>query len=145
MDMDYVKPADVAVAMLEAVGANVDVFAVSREKVVSHGFKTGRTVNFERVLSAKHPRTKDQVRITEGVIGMRVRQKQNVQPSGSQRRDASLVRRRTPCPDVARDEDVFVRQRRTVSSSAAVAGYGGVARLDFSPRSKKSVEGATCR
>jgi hypothetical protein len=44
---------------------------------------------------------------------------------------ASLVRRRTPRPDVARDEDVFVRQRRTASSSAAVADYGGVARLGF--------------
>jgi hypothetical protein len=55
------------------------------------------------------------------------------QPENSNREldHASLVRRRAPCPDVARDEDVFVRQRRTASSSAAVADYGGVARLDF--------------
>ena len=44
---------------------------------------------------------------------------------------AGLVHGRTPCPDLAIDEDVFVRQRRAASSPAAVADYGGAARSGF--------------
>jgi hypothetical protein len=50
---------------------------------------------------------------------------------------ASLVRRRTPCPDVAGDEDVFVRQRplhhqRQLPTTVVLRGWA------FSPRSKIS-------
>ena len=60
------------VAVLQAVRANVDVFAVSHQDVIGHGFEPGGTKNFERLFPPEHPRTEDEVRVAERVIGMQV-------------------------------------------------------------------------
>src|SRR4051812_13136871 len=68
-----------AVTMLEAVGSNGYVFAVSGEQMIGHRFETVRAVTLERIFSTEHPWTEDEIGITEGVIGMQMSDKNGFQ------------------------------------------------------------------
>ena len=69
-DLVHVHFVTGAVAVLEAVGSNRDIFAVGGEQMIRHCFESSRTVGLDGIFSTKDPRTEDQVGITEGVIGM---------------------------------------------------------------------------
>src|SRR5437588_252307 len=81
------------VAVLEAVGANGDVFAVSGEQMVGHRFESSRTIGLERIFSAENPRTEDEIGVTERVIGVEVCDEKRLEILNGKARDAFPERR----------------------------------------------------
>src|SRR5437588_4864133 len=81
------------VAVLEAVSANGDVFAVSGEQMVGHRFKSSGTIGLERIFSAENPRTEDEIGVTERVIGMKVSHEKRLEILNGKTGDAFPGRR----------------------------------------------------
>ena len=73
-DFMRVHLVSVRIRRLETVDANSDVFRVCREEMLGHVLGAARSKQFERLIAFEHPRRKDDVTETRGVIRMKMRE-----------------------------------------------------------------------
>src|SRR5216684_5345682 len=76
------------VSLWVCAGLNVD--AIGLQNVLGHRAQSGWTIYFERCAPTRSPSSKDQIRITSRVVGMKVRHKGHLQIAGFQLRDAPV-------------------------------------------------------
>ena len=59
--------------MFQTLNSNLVIFSISLQDMKGHVPKTRGSVRLKRLFSAQHPRTKNQIGITERVIRMQMR------------------------------------------------------------------------
>src|SRR2546423_5244085 len=85
-----------AVALLESIGPNDDVFTIGGEQMVRHRFESDRTVGLDGILSTEHPWTENQVRVTKRVIRMKMSDEKRLEFLNGETSDTFSKRRCRP-------------------------------------------------
>lgn len=92
----YIDLVPGSISLLQSTPPNPHIFRPSFLDVRSHVLQTTRSISLQRLFSPQYPRRKNQVGITQRVIRMQMRYKNNLQFASLKRRNPILLCRRCP-------------------------------------------------
>ena len=84
------------IRLLQPLASNANIFRPGPFDMRSHLFQPMRAIGLQHISSSHHPRRKNQVRISQRVVGMQMREKHNIQCCNVESLDSLALSCRRP-------------------------------------------------